>query len=133
MLAVPGLSAAPLRIAPSVVAGPVVSAAGYPDDDSRVPVTKPVTIREVRSVEFDIAPDTSATRIALIEGTLRTELLGGPLLTKDGTVVGMVYRSELLEPRGYAHAPEELTSTALHARTAVRPVPTGECPSQTDG
>ncbi|MDN3261602.1 MarP family serine protease [Streptomyces sp. CSDS2] len=127
VLYVPGLRAPALRFAPDAGRGEAAVVAGYPEDGGLELRTASVTDR-VRAVGPDIYDERTLTRDVY---TIRSEVLpgnsGGPLLTRDGRVLGMIFaRSASDAGTGYVLTAAELTGDARRAATATARVDTGE-------
>ncbi|MFS0867078.1 MarP family serine protease [Microbacterium sp. 179-B 1A2 NHS] len=127
VIAVPGLGAAPLPIVDAVDAGTSVAVQGYPLGG---PFTSGVAyvLSVGDALVADIYDDGTASReIYALEANVRPGNSGGPLLTEDGEVTGVVFaRGEDDEERGYAMTSAEL-APALEARADDEPVASGAC------
>ncbi|MEU3957964.1 MarP family serine protease, partial [Streptomyces achromogenes] len=127
VLYVPGLRAPALRFAPDAGRGASAVVAGYPENGGLGLRTATVAER-VRAVGPDIHDERTVTREVY---AIRSEVLpgdsGGPLLTPDGRVLGMVFaRSASDAGTGYALTAAELTGDARRAAAATARVDTGE-------
>ncbi|MEU7084553.1 MarP family serine protease [Streptomyces achromogenes] len=127
VLYVPGLRAPALRFAPDAGRGASAVVAGYPENGGLGLRTATVADR-VRAVGPDIHDERTVTREVY---AIRSEVLpgdsGGPLLTPDGRVLGMVFaRSASDAGTGYALTAAELTGDARRAAAATARVDTGE-------
>ncbi|MFC5661224.1 MarP family serine protease, partial [Streptomyces nogalater] len=127
VLYVPGLRAPALRFAPDAGRGDPAVVAGYPEDGGLDLRAATVTDR-VRAIGSDLYDERTVTREVY---TIRSEVLpgnsGGPLLTPDGRVLGMIFaRSASDAGTGYVLTAAEVTGAARRAATATAPVDTGE-------
>ncbi|MFF5441381.1 MarP family serine protease [Streptomyces achromogenes] len=127
VLYVPGLRAPALRFAPDAGRGDRAVVAGYPENGG-LDLRAATVADRVRAIGPDIHDERTVIREVY---TVRSEVLpgdsGGPLLTPDGRVLGMVFaRSASDAGTGYVLTAAELTGDARRAATATARVDTGE-------
>jgi S1-C subfamily serine protease len=128
VLAVPGLGVPSLTFNAPVGAGTSAVVAGYPQDG---PYT--LNAARVRDRQLARAPDIYAngtvTRdIYSLRALVRPGNSGGPLLSVDGKVLGVVFAASTDDPdTGYALTANEVASDAAAGRTADTPVSTQGC------
>ncbi|MGV4985037.1 MarP family serine protease [Streptomyces sp. NPDC001709] len=127
VLYVPGLRAPVLRFDTSAVRGDSAVVAGYPQDGGLNLQAATVATR-VRATGQNIYNDGAVTRdIYAIRSTVRPGNSGGPLLTPDGKVFGVVFaRSTSNAETGYALTADEVAGDAQRAATATVRVDTGQ-------
>ncbi|WEO97867.1 MarP family serine protease [Streptomyces sp. FXJ1.172] len=127
VLYVPGLSAPVLRFDTSAARGDAAVVAGYPQDGGLNLQAATVASR-VLATGQNIYNDRSVTRdIYSIRSTVRPGNSGGPLLTTQGRVFGVVFaRSTSDAETGYALTAAEVAGDAQRAATATTPVDTGQ-------
>ncbi|MFE9356801.1 MarP family serine protease [Streptomyces olivaceoviridis] len=127
VLYVPDLSAPVLRFDGGAVRGDSAVVAGYPQDGS-LNLQAATVGNRVRATGRNIYSDRTVTReIYAIRSTVRPGNSGGPLLTTDGRVFGVVFaRSTSDAETGYALTAAEVADDARRAATATAPVDTGE-------
>ncbi|KUN26046.1 serine protease [Streptomyces corchorusii] len=127
VLYVPDLSAPVLRFDGGAVRGDSAVVAGYPQDGS-LNLQAATVGNRVRATGQNIYSDRTVTReIYAIRSTVRPGNSGGPLLTTDGRVFGVVFaRSTSDAETGYALTADEVADDARRAATATAPVDTGE-------
>ncbi|GAA2201739.1 MarP family serine protease [Streptomyces bangladeshensis] len=127
VLYVPGLRAPVLRFEPSAARGDAAVVAGYPHDGALDLQAATVGSR-VRATGQNIYNDRTVTReIYSVRSTIRPGNSGGPLLTTEGRVFGVVFaRSTSDAETGYALTAAEVAGDARRAATATAPVDTGE-------
>lgn len=130
VIAVPGLSASPLRIAPSPAVGDEGVVAGYPfggpftEGGARVVQTGQVQVPDVAG------GGRTARSIAALDADVEQGNSGGPLLTPGGRVIGLVFaKSTGTKDLGYAMTPEEFGSLVERAPSLTAGVSTGSCSS----
>ncbi|MEU2714691.1 MarP family serine protease [Streptomyces sp. NPDC007205] len=127
VLYVPDLRAPVLRFDLSAARGEPAVVAGYPQDGGLNLQAATVASR-VRATGQNIYNDGAATRdIYSIRSTVRPGNSGGPLLTTDGRVFGVVFaRSTSDAETGYALTADEVAGDARRAARATVPVDTGQ-------
>ncbi|MEU6672024.1 MarP family serine protease [Streptomyces sp. NPDC046727] len=127
VLYVPGLRAPVLRFDTSAVRGDSAVVAGYPQDGG-LNLQAATVANRVRATGRNIYNDRTVTReIYSIRSTVRPGNSGGPLLTTDGRVFGVVFaRSTSDAETGYVLTAAEVAGDARRAATATAPVDTGE-------
>lgn len=127
VLYVPGLKAPVLRFDDNAERGDSAVVAGYPQDGD-LNLQAATVANRVRATGQNIYNDGTVTReIYSIRSTVRPGNSGGPLLTTDGRVFGVVFaRSTSDAETGYVLTAAEVSSDAERAANATAPVDTGE-------
>jgi S1-C subfamily serine protease len=127
VLYVPDLKAPVLRFDDDADRGDSAVVAGYPQDGD-LDLQAATVANRVRATGQNIYNDGTATReIYSIRSTVRPGNSGGPLLTTDGRVFGVVFaRSTTDAETGYVLTADEVASDASSAADATAPVDTGE-------
>ena len=127
VLYVPGLKAPVLRFDDDAERGDSAVVAGSPQDGD-LNLQAATVANRVRATGQNIYNDGTATReIYSIRSTVRPGNSGGPLLTTDGRVFGVVFaRSTSDAETGYVLTVDEVASDARSAAGATTPVDTGE-------
>ncbi|MFJ7177642.1 MarP family serine protease [Streptomyces massasporeus] len=127
VLYVPGLKAPVLRFDDDAERGDSAVVAGYPQDGD-LNLQAATVANRVRATGQNIYNDGTATReIYSIRSTVRPGNSGGPLLTTDGRVFGVVFaRSTSDAETGYVLTADEVAPDARRAAGATAPVDTGE-------
>lgn len=129
VLAVPGLRAEPLRFDPATVgSGTSTIVAGYP-------LNGPFTVVPARvATDFTLrGPDiyqasTVRRHVYTLRGTVRPGNSGGPLLSSDGTVVGVVFGTAPdVADVGYALTGDQVAQTLRDGADDTTPASTGAC------
>lgn len=129
VLAVPGLTAAPLEFAQGPAhSGQDAVVLGYPGGG---PFTaSPARVRDMIMLTGpDIHHSTTVKReVYTIRGEVRSGNSGGPLLATDGTVLGVVFGAAVDDPdTGFALTSDEVADEVASAREWSGPVGTGAC------
>ncbi|WP_329339963.1 MarP family serine protease [Streptomyces sp. NBC_00663] len=127
VLYVPGLRAPVLRFDDSASRGDSAVVAGYPQDGD-LNLQAATVANRVHANGQNIYGDERVTReIYSIRSTVRPGNSGGPLLTTDGRVYGVVFaRSTSDAETGYVLTADEVAPDAERAADATEPVDTGE-------
>ncbi|GAA3789413.1 MarP family serine protease [Streptomyces coacervatus] len=127
VLYVPGLGAPVLRFDDGAARGDSAVVAGYPQDGD-LNLQAATVANRVRATGQNIYSDATVTReIYSIRSTVRPGNSGGPLLTTDGRVYGVVFaRSTSDNETGYVLTAAEVASDAGRAADATASVDTGE-------
>jgi S1-C subfamily serine protease len=128
VLDVPGLSAAPLRFAGPAPIGADAIVAGYPLDGPFHAVPARIGGSE-RATSPNIYQSAQVTReIYSVRADVRPGNSGGPLLTRQGTVDGVVFAAAIsVANTGYALTAAEVASDAKAGATATASVSTQGC------
>ncbi len=128
VIAVDATDAAPLTTTSTLSIGAAAVVQGYPFGG---PLTQ--TSAQVLSVGTATVPDidgsgSSPRSIYALAAAVQPGDSGGPLLTADGSVAGVVFaRGQGDDSRGYAMTMEELAPVVSQAAALSVPVPTGTC------
>ncbi|MEZ0492348.1 MarP family serine protease [Kineococcus sp. TBRC 1896] len=128
VLDVPGLDVAPLPRADELTAGDAAVVAGYPLDGPYR--AEPARVRQVLQAQGrDIFDTTDVLReVYSVYATVQPGNSGGPLLTEDGRVAGVVFAKSLDDAQtGYALTPRELDAVLAAAGSRTEAVGTGGC------
>ncbi|MFI8303212.1 MarP family serine protease [Streptomyces sp. NPDC085927] len=127
VLYVPGLRAPVLRFVDDADRGDSAVVAGYPQDGD-LNLQAATVANRVQARGRNIYGDEVVTReIYSIRSTVRPGNSGGPLLTTDGRVFGVVFaRSTSDTETGYVLTAAEVADDAERAADATAPVDTGD-------
>lgn len=128
VLAVDGLPSAPLQLSSNLPAGSPAAFAGYPHGGPFQ--SKPATVRDIATV---LVPDiygnnAAAEDVYRLAGDVQPGNSGGPLLTTDGRVSGVVFAKSTSENGlGFAITMSDLSPVAAQAPGLANPVSPGQC------
>jgi S1-C subfamily serine protease len=128
VLAVPGLERTPLRFGTQARPGADAIVVGYPQDGPFTPVAARVAAVQ-RAKGPDIYQSKTVTReIYALRATVLPGNSGGPLLSPQGAVYGVVFAAAADDPKtGYALTAAEVASDARRGETASARVSTQGC------
>jgi S1-C subfamily serine protease len=128
VLAADGLSAPALRLSPTLTAGSDAVVDGYPMGGPFA--SKGAEVLSVQTFDVaDIYGDAESPRnVYTLAADVQQGNSGGPLLTTDGTVAGLVFaKSATTANVGYAMTMEELSPVLTRATALADPVSSGAC------
>lgn len=128
VLAVPGLPADPLPQGPDLARGDSGVVAGFPlDGPYQLDAARVREVVNARGSDIYGQPGTSREVYSLY-AKVRPGNSGGPLLSTDGRVVGIIFAKSLDDDStGYALTMDEATPVLDAAASAATPVDTGAC------
>lgn len=130
ILAVPGLVAPSLDFDSGAARGDDAVVAGFPEDGPLA--ATPARVRSVLvAVGKDIYGRPGARReVYSLRAKVREGNSGGPLLSSDGHVLGVVFAASVGDPQtGYALTAKAVAPALDVGRAATMSVPTGDCAS----
>lgn len=128
ILVVPDLHAKPLPFTGTLAPSADAVVAGFPEDGPYQTVAA-----RIRGAELargpDIYQDADVTRdIYAVRTSVEPGNSGGPLLSTDGSVAGVVFGRAVNDPStGYALTTSQVSAAATAGRTATAPVSTRGC------
>jgi S1-C subfamily serine protease len=128
VLYVPGLNAPALEFARPAQHGDAAVVAGFPGG-GRLAVSAARIRARVTTRGSDIyGRPGQAREIYSIRGTVRSGNSGGPLLSPDGHVDGVIFATAVNDPQtGYALTAAEVKSAAVKGALATTALPAGSC------
>jgi len=128
VIAVDDLDAAVLPFSPTLTAGDAAVVQGFPYGGPFTMVSAGVESVGTANVPDVYDSSWNPREIYALQATVRPGNSGGPLLTADGAVAGVVFaRAENDENLGYAMTMTELTPVAAQAPSLSNTVSTGSC------
>jgi S1-C subfamily serine protease len=128
VLEVPGLDAPVLTFAATAQRGDAAVVAGFPGGGPLTASAARIRGR-ITARGTDIYGHGQVSRdVYAVRGTIRPGNSGGPLLSPDGHVDGVVFASSVEDPEtGYALTADQVAQAARDGATATREVATGSC------
>ncbi|MCT9626249.1 MarP family serine protease [Pseudarthrobacter equi] len=128
VLAVDGLPAQPLPLSADLPGGSAAAFSGYPHGGPFQ--SKPATVQDIATVLVpDIYGNNPAPEdIYRLAGDVQPGNSGGPLLTTDGQVAGVIFAKATTDSDvGFAITMDELNPVAAQASSLSAPVSSGQC------
>lgn len=128
VLAVDGLPASPLPFSADLPSGSAAAFAGYPHGGPFQ--SKPATVQDIATVLVpDIYGNNPAPEdIYRLAGDVQPGNSGGPLLTTDGQVAGVIFaKATSGSETGFAITMDDLNPVAAQAAALSSPVSSGQC------
>ncbi|UUL77214.1 MarP family serine protease [Pseudarthrobacter sp. Fe7] len=128
VLAVDNLPSQPLQLSRDLPGGSQAAFAGYPHGGPFQ--SKPATVQDIATV---LVPDiygnnASPEDIYRLAGDVQPGNSGGPLLTTDGQVAGVIFAKATSDAEvGFAITMNDLDPVAQQAPTLASPVSSGQC------
>ncbi|MGO4246650.1 MarP family serine protease [Paenarthrobacter sp. RAF54_2] len=128
VLAVDGLSSDPLQLSPDLAAGSPAAFAGYPHGGPFQ--SKPATVQGISTI---LVPDIygsnpSPESVYKLAGDVQPGNSGGPLLTMQGQVAGLIFAKTTTDAAlGFALTMEDIQPVAAQAPGLSNPVSPGQC------
>lgn len=128
VLAVENLPAEPLALSPDLPNGSPAAFAGYPHGGPFQ--SKPATVQDITTV---MVPDiygnnASPEEIYRLAGDVQPGNSGGPLLTTEGDVAGVIFAKATADTdMGFAITMDDLNPVASQAPSLSAPVSSGQC------
>jgi S1-C subfamily serine protease len=128
VLLVPDLQAGALRFDYSAKKGDSSIIAGYPKGHGFTPLAARVRVKQ-RAESYDIYNQRKVEReVYAIRGKVQPGNSGGPLLSPDGKVYGVIFAAATdQDETGYALTAEEVLPDAKDGSGAANAVSTGQC------
>lgn len=128
VVAVDALDGVPLPLADPVPPGTAAVVQGYPFGGPFTSTSAAVLTAGIAPIPDIYGESIGQREIYALEADVRPGNSGGPLLTGDGEVAGVVFaRGETDARRGYAMTNAELQPVAARAGELTEPVPPGRC------
>jgi S1-C subfamily serine protease len=128
VLAVPGLDRTPLRFGGEAKAGADAIVVGYPQDGPFTPVAARVAAKQNARGPDIYQSRTVEREIYALRATVLPGNSGGPLLSPEGAVYGVIFAAAADDPKtGYALTAREVAGDARRGQTATARVSTRGC------
>ncbi|GAB4085221.1 MarP family serine protease [Myceligenerans cantabricum] len=128
VVAVDGLTASPLTVAPTLSVGDQAAVQGYPFGGPFTSTSAGITAVDTVRVPDAYGSGVAPREIYALAADVRPGNSGGPLLTTGGEVTGVVFaRGDSEDAVGYAMTSAELLPVAARAPDLTDPVAPGHC------
>jgi S1-C subfamily serine protease len=128
VLSVPGLSTKPLTLGPTVSPGTQAVSDGYPFGGPFVSLSVGVDQVGTLNVQNIYNSATAPREIYSLAADIQEGDSGGPLLTQQGVVAGVIFAKGATTPNvGYAITMKSVQPVATEAPTLTAPVSSGQC------
>ena len=128
VLAVPGLTVKPLALGPTVSAGTQAVSDGYPFGGPFVSLSVGVDQVGTLNVQNIYNSATTPREIYSLAADIQEGDSGGPLLTQQGVVAGVIFAKGATTPNvGYAITMKSVRPVADEAPSLTAPVSSGQC------
>ena len=128
VIAVPGLNAGALDLGPTAQPGTEGAVQGYPFGGPFSSIPAGVMATQVSSVSDIYEADRAPREVYTLAAAVREGNSGGPVLSLDGDVIGVVFARSADDDRvGYAMTMSELDPVAALAPSLTSAVDTGAC------
>ena len=128
VIAVDGMSAAPLQLTVTLSPGSAAVVNGYPYGGPFTSTAAEVISVDTAQVDDIYGTSTSPREVYTLAADVREGNSGGPLLAESGAVTGVIFARSADSPTvGYAMTMAELTPVAAEAPSLGESVSSGEC------
>ena len=128
VIAVDGMSAAPLQLTVTLSPGSAAVVNGYPYGGPFTSTAAEVISVDTAQVDDIYGTSTSPREVYTLAADVREGNSGGPLLAESGAVTGVIFARSAESPTvGYAMTMAELTPVAAEAPSLGESVSSGEC------
>jgi S1-C subfamily serine protease len=128
VIGVPGLDAPPLPMSPTLAPGSEAAVMGYPFGGPFTAGSASVISQGATLVPDIYGANPAPRQVYTLAANVQQGNSGGPLLTTDGAVAGVVFaKSDVTANVGYAITMEEVLPVIAQAPSLAAPVGSGAC------